>query len=234
MRRVAAVGATVAREGIEFGVLSRAVAVGGQLVTIRGLGGVYEDLFMPLHGAHQAGNAACALAAVEGFFGAGGHGTLDEDAVRQAFASFASPGRLEVVRQGPTVVLDGAHNPHGVRAMVEAMQEAFSFQRLVGVVGCLSDKDVPGMLEGLEPLLDAVVCTQNSSPRAMPADELGALAVGIFGAERVEVVPRLDDALDAAIRISEEEPELVGTTGLGVLVTGSVVTVGDARRLLHR
>ena len=233
LRRAVEVQATVAREGIEFGVLDRRVAVGGQLVTLQGLGGVYEEVFLPLHGAHQGGNAACALAAVEAFFGAGDRGRLDIERVRAAFAAVQSPGRLEVVRQGPTVLLDGAHNPHGARALVDAVQEAFTFQRLVGVVGCLADKDVTGILEALEPVLAAVVVTQNSSPRAMPVDDLAALAVEVFGADRVEVAPRLDDAIDAGVRLAEEDPALVGTTGLGVLVTGSVVTVGEARRLLH-
>ncbi len=231
MRRAAEVSATVAREGLEFGVLARRVAVGGQMLTLQGLGATYDEVFLPLYGAHQAGNAACALAAVEAFMGAAERGPLDADVVRAGFAHVSSPGRLEVARRSPTVLLDAAHNPAGAQALVEALTEAFSFDRLVGVVAVLRDKDARAVLEALEPVLTAVVVTANTSPRAMSADELGVVAVDVFGADRVEVAPRLDDAIEAAIATAEEDPRAVGS-GAGVLVTGSVVTVGDARRLL--
>lgn len=230
LRRAADVGAMVAREGLEFEVLRRAVAVGGQQLAVRGLGGVYDDLLLPLHGQHQAQNAACALAAVEAFFGAGAVGSLDVDTVRAGIAAASSPGRLEVVRTAPTVLLDAAHNPHGMAATVAALGEAFDFRRLVGLVGMLSDKDVRGMLTVLEPVLDEVVVTQNSSPRSLSADDLAAVAVDVFGADRVAVEPRLDDAIESAVRLAEEGSETLG--GAGVLITGSVVTVGEARTLL--
>lgn len=228
LRRCAEVGATVAREGLEFGVLSQEVAVGGQLVSIRGLETTYEDVFLPLHGTYQAGNAAVAIAAVEAF---GAKKELEIDAVRAAFADVRSPGRLEVVRRSPTVLVDSSHNPAGMRATVAALDESFSFQRLVGVVGVMRDKDVAGVLEALEPALDHIVVTRNNSERSLPPDELGDLARDIFGPERVTVADRLDDALDIAISLAEEGADLVGS-GLGVLVTGSVVTAGDARILL--
>jgi dihydrofolate synthase / folylpolyglutamate synthase len=228
LRRAVEVDATVAREGLEFGVVSRSVAVGGQMVTLQGLGGVYEDIFLPLHGAHQAHNAAGALAAVEAFLG-GGQDRLDLEVVRSAFARVTSPGRLEVVRRSPTVLLDAAHNPAGAEALAAAVSDAFGFTRLVGVVGVLGDKDARGILGALEPLLAELVVTQTTSPRALPVDDLAAVAVEIFGPDRVEVVPRLDDALDAGIRLAEEEGDLGGA---GVLVTGSIVTVAEARRLL--
>ncbi|MFK0291426.1 bifunctional folylpolyglutamate synthase/dihydrofolate synthase [Streptomyces sp. NPDC090442] len=233
LKRAVEVDATVAREGMEFGVLSREVAVGGQMLTLRGLGGEYPEIFLPLHGAHQAHNAAVALAAVEAFFGVGaGHArTLDLDIVRSAFASVSSPGRMEVVRSSPTVVLDAAHNPGGARAAAETVSEAFGFSRLIGVVGASADKDVRGVLEAFEPIFAEVVVTCNSSQRAMDPDELAAVAVEVFGAERVQVEPRLDDALEAAITLAEEEGEF---SGAGVLVTGSVITVGEARLLLGR
>lgn len=232
VRRCAEVGATVAREGLEFAVLDRRVAVGGQVLTIRGLAGVYEDVFVPLHGAHQAHNAACALAAVEAFLG-GAQGQLDPALVRSGFAQADSPGRLEVVRRSPTVLLDGAHNVAGAEALVAGLADAFSFDRLVGVVAVLADKDVPGILAALEPALDAVVITQNSSPRAMPADDLAAIAVDIFDPDQVEVAARLDDAVEAAVRLAEEDSDL-GTESVGVIVTGSIVTVGEARHLLRQ
>ncbi|AJE40684.1 bifunctional folylpolyglutamate synthase/dihydrofolate synthase [Streptomyces nodosus] len=233
LKKAVEVDATVAREGLEFGVVSRQVAVGGQLLTLRGLGGEYDEVYLPLHGAYQAHNAAVALAAVEAFFGVGGQrpGPLDIDTVRKAFAAVSSPGRLEVVRRSPTVVLDAAHNPAGARATAEAVSEAFDFSRLIGVVGASGDKNVRGLLEAFEPIFAEVVITQNSSHRAMDADELAAIAVEVFGEERVQVEPRLPDALEAAITLAEEEGEYAGG---GVLVTGSVITVGEARLLLGR
>ena len=230
LRKAAELGTTIAREGLEFGVASRAVALGGQLLTLQGLGGEYDEIFLPLHGLHQAHNAACALAAVEAFFGAGEGGRLDIDSVRAGFAAAESPGRLETIRSSPTIVLDGAHNEAGAKALAESLIEEFAFDRLVGVIGILSDKNVDAILSALEPVLSAVVITQSSSPRAMPVDELAAEAVAIFGGNRVDVEPRLDDAIDAAVRIAEEEGPLGGS---GVIVTGSLVTVGEARRLLR-
>ncbi|MDX6307653.1 MAG: dihydrofolate synthase / folylpolyglutamate synthase [Nocardioidaceae bacterium] len=234
LRRAAEVGATVAREGLEFGVSRRSPGVGGQLISISGLGATYEDVFLPLHGSHQAHNAAAAVAAVEAFAGGKGlEGGLDPQVVRAAFTEVSSPGRLEVVRRSPTVILDAAHNPHGARAAAQAIQEEFSFSPLIGVLGLMADKDVVGVLEAFEPVLSAVVCSQNSTARAMPAEALGEIARGIFGAERVDVVPRLDDALERAIALAEEGiGEGIGFGSGGVVVTGSVITAGEARTLL--
>lgn len=233
LKKAVEVDATVAREGLEFGVVSRQVAVGGQMLTLRGLGGEYPEVYLPLHGPYQAHNAAVALAAVEAFFGVGSQRPepLDAETVRKAFASVSSPGRLEVVRRSPTVVLDAAHNPAGALATAEAVGEAFDFSRLIGVVGASGDKNVRGVLEAFEPIFAEVVITQNSSHRAMDADELAAVAVEVFGDERVQVEPRLPDALEAAITLAEEEGEFAGA---GVLVTGSVITVGEARLLLGK
>jgi dihydrofolate synthase/folylpolyglutamate synthase len=233
LRRAAAVQAQIAREGLEFGVLERRVAVGGQVLTLQGLGGVYDQVFVPLHGAHQAQNAACALAAVEAFFGAGGEsGVIDVDTVRAAFAAVRSPGRLEAVRSAPTILLDAAHNPHGMTASVAAVSESFDFRRLVAVVGVLADKDARAILALLEPIADEIVVTQNSSERALAADELARTAVEIFGADRVTVEPRLDDAIETAVRLAEEDGGAGALSGSGVLVTGSVITAGEARLLL--
>ncbi len=232
LRRAAEVGATVAREGLEFGVLERRVAVGGQAVTLQGLGGVYDEVFLPLHGAHQAENAVCALAAVEAFFGIGADsGPLDIATVRAGFAAVRSPGRLEAVRSAPTILVDAAHNPAGMAATVAAVAEAFDFRRLVAVVATLVDKDVAGMLERLEPVVAEVVVTRNGSLRALDPDQLAASAVAIFGADRVTVEPRLDDAIETAVRLAEDTGDDV-LAGTGVLITGSVVTAGEARVLL--
>ncbi|HEX3816084.1 MAG TPA: folylpolyglutamate synthase/dihydrofolate synthase family protein [Mycobacteriales bacterium] len=268
LHKVAEVGATAAREGLEFGIVERRPAIGGQLISLQGLSGRYDDIFLPLYGVHQAQNAACALAAVEAFFGAperragetaerlgsAADGTAEEsgngvggaaegsavgtegpqplnvDLVRAGFAEVTSPGRLEIVRTLPTVLLDAGHNPHGMAATIDAVSESFAFTRLVGVVAALSDKDVRGMLEVLEPALESIVVTENSSHRRLPVDELAALAVQVFGAARVTVEPRLDDAIDTGIQLAEEDIEGLGSSG--VLITGSVITAGDARMLL--
>ena len=179
--------AAVAREGSEFAVLSRQVAVGGQVLELQGLGGVYRDVFVPLHGEHQAHNAALALAAVEAFFGAGAHRQLDIEAVRAGFAAARSPGRLERVRSAPTVFIDAAHNPAGAAALAQALTTEFDFRYLVGVVSVLGDKDVTGILAALEPVFDVVVVTDNGSPRALEPDLLALRAEEVFG-DRKSVV----------------------------------------------
>ncbi|MFC1409811.1 folylpolyglutamate synthase/dihydrofolate synthase family protein [Streptacidiphilus sp. N1-12] len=232
LRRAVEQDATVAREGLEFGVVHRDMAIGGQLLTLRGISGhEYTDVFIPLHGAHQAQNAALALAAVEGFFGVGAarEEPLDIGKVRGAFSGVSSPGRLEVIRRSPTIVLDAAHNPAGARATAEAIGESFGFTRLVGVIGTSGDKDSYGLLEALEPVLAEVVISKNSTQRATDIDKLAEAAVEIFGSDRVLVEPRLDDAIDAAVALAEEVGDLGGS---GVLITGSIITVGEARILL--
>jgi len=224
--RCAEVGATIAREGIEFGVLGRSVALGGQVLTLQGLNAVYDEVFLPLHGAHQAQNAALALAAVEVFLGTNVHA----EAVREGFAGATSPGRLERMRSAPTILVDAAHNPHGMAATVLALTEEFAFENLVAVVAVLSDKDVAGVLEQLEPIVSHVVATRNTSPRGLAAEELGQIAGEIFGPERVTVEPSMPDAIAFAVGQAESE----SSTGAGVLITGSIVTVADARKLLGR
>jgi dihydrofolate synthase/folylpolyglutamate synthase len=227
-QRAAQVGASLLREGLEFGVRHRDLAVGGQLLALQTPAGVYDEIFLPMHGQHQAHNAAVALAAVEAFFG-GREQRIDPEVVRAGFAAATSPARLEVVRSGPTVLVDAAHNPHGARAVAAALAEEFAFSRLVGVLAVLADKDAVGMLEALEPVLDHVVVTRNSSPRCLPVEALARLAVDVLGDGRVGVAPDLPEAIDAAIALVDD-PAHPG--GVGVLVTGSVVTAGDARRLL--
>ena len=233
LRYAVEVGATVAREGVEFGVLSREQAVGGQQLALRGLRGTYEDLYLPLFGLHQAGNAACALAAVEAFAGlTDDAGALDVDLVREAFAKVSSPGRMEVIRRSPTIIIDAAHNPAGMAATVAAIEEAFSFARLTGVFAASGDKDVPGMLAELEPLLTDIVVTRNSSDRSVDPEEAAELAAEIFGEDRVQLAERLDDAIETAVALADEAVAETGPGSGGVLITGSVITAGDARRLL--
>ena len=226
LERAAEVGATVLREGVDFGVVHRVPAVGGQMLRIQGLRAEYDEVFLPLYGAHQGQNAALALAAVEAF---AGDEPLDGELVHEAFAEATSPGRLEIIRRSPTIVLDAAHNPHGARATAEALEDSFTFNPLVGVVGVMTDKDYEGVLAAFEHVFAEIVCTQNSTARAMPAEELAEAARGIFGSDRVHVAPRLDDAIDKAATLAETG----GVYGSGgVLVTGSVITVGEARSML--
>ncbi|WP_055474770.1 bifunctional tetrahydrofolate synthase/dihydrofolate synthase [Gordonia sp. HS-NH1] len=233
LRAAVDAGTIVARQGSEFAVLDSVIAVGGQMLTIQGLGGVYDEIFVPLHGAHQAANAALALAAVEAFFGAGADRQLDIDAVRAGFATVENPGRLERLRSAPTVFADAAHNPHGAAALAQALAEEFDFRRLVGVVGVLGDKDARGVLEALEPVLDAVVVTDNGSPRALDPESLAEYAREVFGEDRVVVKPFLPDAVEEAIALAEEaDGERV--SGAGVVITGSVVTAGAARTLFGK
>lgn len=232
--RCAEVDATVARAGLEFGVLRRDIAVGGQLVKLQGLGGAYDEIFLPLHGAHQAANAALALAAVEAFFGAGADRQLDVEAVREGFASVVVPGRLERVRTAPSVFVDAAHNPHGAKALAAALDTEFDFRRLVAVVGVMADKDAAGILAELEPVVAEVVLTRNSSPRAMDADALGGVAREIFGEDRIVVEPRLPDAIETAVHLAESDDPAAPMSGTGVIVTGSVITAGEARTLFGK
>ncbi|MFJ9388247.1 bifunctional folylpolyglutamate synthase/dihydrofolate synthase [Nocardioides sp. NPDC101246] len=227
-QHAAEVGARLLWEGTDFAVVSRTPAVGGQILTLRGLRGTYEDLFLPLYGAHQAQNAAAALAAVEAFLG---ETVLADEVVRDAFAKVDSPARLEIVRSSPTILIDAAHNPAGASATVAALEDSFSFSSVVGVIGVMGDKDVEGLLAAFEPALEHLVITQNSTERALPAVELAKVAVDLYGEERVSVVPRLADAIDAALALSESAE--TGSISEGaVLVTGSVVTAGEARTLL--
>jgi dihydrofolate synthase/folylpolyglutamate synthase len=235
LRRAGEVGAQVAREGLEFGVTGRSVAVGGQLISIQGLGGQYDDIFLPLHGEYQAHNAATALAAVEALLGATSQNEgqrVTQELVEAGFAEVTSPGRMEVVRTSPTIIVDAAHNPHGAEATAATVTEAFAFNPLIGVLGCMKDKDVAGVLEAYEPIMETVICTRNSFERSMPAEELGEIAAEIFGEDRVLVRPKLIDAIDDAIRLAEENAIAMGTGG--VLITGSVITAGEARKLLVR
>lgn len=227
--------AAVARADSEFAVLSRQVAVGGQLLELQGLGGVYSDVFLPLHGEYQAQNAALALAAVEAFFGAGAQRQLEIDAVRAGFAAAASPGRLERMRSAPTVFIDAAHNPAGAAALADALTTEFDFHFLVGVLGVMADKDVTAMLAAFEPVFSQVVVTSNGSPRALDVDTLLLRAEEIFGPERVVRADTLPDAIETATALVEDSAvESDGFSGAGIVITGSVVTAGVARTLFGR
>ncbi len=216
------------REGIEFFVAKRDIAVGGQLVSIQGLFGSYDGIFIPLYGAHQSTNAAVALAAVEAFAGV----KLDNEVVLRAFANVDSPGRLEVLHRDPTVIVDAAHNPHGAHALAETLAKEFDFESVFGVVAILGDKDVRGVLTELEPVIDRLVVTQSSSDRALPVDKLYELAIDVFGVDRVFK----EGDLRSAITYAMEQCTLINQVSEGisaVVITGSVVTAGEARAIVR-
>jgi len=229
--------AAVAREDSEFAVLDRQVAIGGQVLQLQGLGGTYSDIYLPLHGEHQAHNAVLALAAVEAFFGAGVQRQLDTEAVRAGFAAATSPGRLERMRSSPSVFIDAAHNPAGAAALAQTLAGEFDFRFLVGVVSVLADKDVHGILAALEPVFDSVVVTHNGSPRALDVESLALAARERFGPDRVSTAENLRDAVDVATVLVDDaaaEAEGGAFSGTGIVITGSVVTAGAARTLYGR
>jgi dihydrofolate synthase/folylpolyglutamate synthase len=228
LRRAAEVGADVAREGLEYSIDSRAIAVGGQLISITGLRGHYDDIFLPLHGKHQASNAAAALIAVEAFFG---EQDLDIDAVRAGFANVTSPGRCEIIHRDPTIILDAAHNPHGAKAIAETIQSEFTFDEVTGIVALMADKDALGILQTLEPIMNQIIVTTNSSERSMSVSDLNALASQVFGSDRVFAEDNLQDAIDRAVRDSIRP---LSDESLAILITGSVVTVGEARTAVRK
>ena len=228
LRRAAEVGADIAREGLEYSIDSRAIAVGGQLISITGLRGHYDDIFLPLHGKHQASNAAAALIAVEAFFG---EQDLDIDAVRAGFANVTSPGRCEVIHRDPTIILDAAHNPHGAKAIAETMQSEFTFDEVTGIVALMADKDALGILQAIEPVMNQIIVTTNSSERSMKVSDLDKLATQVFGADRVFAEETLQTAIDRAVK---DAIRPLSDESLAILITGSVVTVGEARTAVRK
>ncbi len=218
-----------ARFGVEYGVNSQELAVGGQLLSLHGLRGDYSNIFLPLFGEHQGNNAAVALAACEMFMGSALLAPLDIDLVTEGFANAKSPGRLEILRTGPTVLVDAAHNPNGAKSLAAALETSFTFVGIVAVIGMLAKKDAVGFLEALSPVLSQVIITEPNSPRALPASELARLATEVLGGDRVILGGDLMASLEEAIGLADSSGEY---GGVGVVVTGSVVLVGEAIRLL--
>jgi dihydrofolate synthase / folylpolyglutamate synthase len=215
----------------DFGVIADRLALGGHVVDLRTPNGVLEEVFLPIHGAHQADNAAAAVAAVEAFFGR----ALAPDVVAEAFGSLRLPGRFEVVHRAPLLVLDGAHNADGARAAAATLAEEFDVAGTRRwVLGLLRGRDLDEMLDafGVRPRDEVVTCTP-PSPRGIAAKEL-ADAVTARGVN-AEPVPEAGDALERAWRAAEAEGAADGGGGGGlVIVTGSLYTVGAARTACRR
>ena len=226
-QRADELGAQLLRAGEDFRVVGRELAVGGQMLDIETSAGLYEEVFVPLHGRHQGDNAALAVAAAEAFLGGRG---LSVELVREGLAGTASPGRLEVLRQSPTVVADAAHNPHGMASLTAALNEAFAFPIVVAVVAIFADKDAAAMLAELATVADQVIVTRNSSPRSLEPGELADIALEVWDDSQVHVAADLTEALEMAVTMADEQPP----GAVGVVVTGSVITVADASRLLGR
>jgi len=215
-------------EGAHMSVADRRVVPSGQVVTLRTAARNYVDVFVPLHGEFQAQNALIALAAAEVFLGAGVPRSLDLPAVARGFAGATSPGRLEVVSAEPTVIVDAAHNPHGIAALADTLRETFDFDRILGVVAVLADKDAAGILAGLSGIIDEVVITQTRSHRAADAEALATQARTVFGPDRVRVASSVPAAIQLATTLAADAPGEAG-----VLVAGSITLVAEARRHLQ-
>jgi dihydrofolate synthase/folylpolyglutamate synthase len=227
LARCQEVGAEVLREGPEFGLIDRQPAVGGQVIRVETAQGPLGDIVLPLFGAHMARNAALAVAATEAFLGGK---PMSAEVITDGLEEVKAPARLEVVRRSPTVVLDTCHNPHGARATIDGLTEAFDFNPLIGVVAMMADKDVAGVMGIFAEAMTTVVCTTiASTSRALPATALARLAGDVFGAERVRTADDMAAAIDEAVRLADE-----AGPGAGVLIAGSVYAAGEARAMLVR
>ena len=218
----AARGASIAFEGADFALAEQRLAVGGQQITVRGLAGTYEEEYLPLYGGHQGFNAALAIAAVEALIG-GGSQPITGDVLAEGLGRATAPGRLQLVGIAPTVLVDAAHNPHGVRALVTALRESFDFDEWGVVLGVFSDKDADGIVRELAPAASHVFATAPASERAEDADRLADLAEAQGLAVTVH-----DDLAQAA---ESARAWAAASDRRAVVVAGSVVLAGQALAL---
>ena len=220
-RAVELTESSIAVEGDAFALETTTVAVGGQVITVRGLAGVYKDHFLPLFGDHQAQNATVAIAAVESFLG-GGSQPLVGDVLAEGLATVTSPGRLQIVGTEPTVLVDAAHNPHGAAALAKAIGEYFTFDEVTVVIGVLADKDARGIITALTPIAEQFYVTQSQSERAVPYDELAELVLELTHEDATYQFASFEHAIADARAWAAEKPRRA------VLVTGSITLVGEA------
>lgn len=222
LARAERMNATVAFADEGFALETQTLAVGGQLLTVRGIAGTYSELYLPLYGAHQGANAALAIAAVESLIG-GGAQPLSLEIVGDGLGQVTSPGRLQLLGTAPTVLVDAAHNPHGARALVAALDEAFDIDEWGAVVGILEGKDAVGIVSTLAPAVARVFATAPDSDRATDPDTIADVAEAAD--LPVTVHPTLEDAADAARAWAAESDRRA------VIIAGSVVLAGEAIRL---
>lgn len=223
---------TLLRDGQELQVVSRTSAVGGQVASLRTPRGLYEDIPIAMFGQHQAHNALAALAAAETVIPVSDQ--LDPDLVASALQGVKVPGRIEVIRSSPTIIIDGGHNIQAVSALRDALEENFDFKQIVGVVSMMKDKEVEAVLGVMEPVLDKIVVTENSwSARVMPVDQLEQIASQVFGPDRVIWGEDFPDAIQKAVDLVDVDDETGVGYGHGIVIFGSFVTAGDARTLLE-
>jgi dihydrofolate synthase/folylpolyglutamate synthase len=216
--------ATISIEAVDFALESTTVAVGGQVIDVRGRAGRYEGVYLPLYGDHQAQNAAVALAAVETFLG-DGTVPLADDVVSEGLGTVTSPGRLQLIGVDPTVLVDAAHNPHGARALAAALGEYFDFDEWTVVLSVLADKDAAGIIRELAPVAAQFYSTNSLSDRAIPHHDLSMLVAEIAGQDVAFEYAHASDALEAAREWALESPRRA------VLVAGSITLVGEAMAL---
>ena len=227
LERAVEVGALVKAEGPDFGVIDRQLAVGGQLLRLETLTGPIGDVFLPLYGEHMARNAALAVAAVEAFLGSK---PLNPEIVVEGLGAVEAPARLELVRTSPPIVIDTAHNPQAARVTIDAVNESYDFDPVIGVVAMMQDKDAEEVLGIFAEKMDQVVITKTStSPRARSVDDLAALAETIWSTHQVHRAATMAEALDLAVMLAD-----TSTAQAGVLVAGSVIAAGEARDLLKK
>lgn len=212
----------------EVEVVARKAVTGGQILDIRTPQAIYQEIYLPLHGAHQALNAAAALRAVELALG---DIALAMEVVSRAFAAVASPGRCELISADPVIVVDAAHNPDGALSLRRTLEERFESQRLIGVFSALRDKEVEKVLAELEPVLSGVVVTEMAEARAMPLHDLAEHAHQVLGNNRVRVASGLSDALSQAISWTDlSQPNAKQPV---VIIFGSVALAGKALELVN-
>ncbi|KQZ84082.1 dihydrofolate synthase [Microbacterium sp. Root166] len=214
--------ATIAFEGQDFGLSEQRLAVGGQQIAVRGLAGTYDDEYLPLYGGHQGFNAALAIAAVEALIG-GASQPIAGDILTEGLAQATAPGRLQLVGIAPTVLVDAAHNPHGAKALVAALQESFTFDEWGVVFGVFADKDAAGIVAALAPVATHVFATAPASDRAEEADRIADLAEA--NGLQVTVHDDLAQAAEAA------RAWAAASESRAVVVAGSVVLAGQALAL---
>jgi dihydrofolate synthase/folylpolyglutamate synthase len=203
--------------GVDFGVHDYEPTEFGQKVTIKGLAGNYGPYAAPVFGIHQSANLAVAVAAVEAFLGAGERAIVD-DVLRSAISDVSSPGRLQLVKTNPALLLDGAHNPAGAKTLAASLRSEFSAKPLIGLVAVLSEKDISGVLNEFSGVFEKLVITESSSPRSMPADKL--LQIALEQNSSVEAISDFNLALERARELALEIDGMV-------VVTGSITLVGD-------